>query len=340
MKLSKIAELINGEITGNADVEITGVAGISDAKEGDITFFSDPKLIKECISSNASCIVVKEVLKEISRPQIKVSNPQYAFARLLEHFYVKPHKPSGINENAFVSGKANIGTDVSIYSNAYISDNASVGKKTIIYPGVFIGENSSIGDDCIIYPNAVIRENVRIGNRVIIHAGSVIGSDGFGYILEKGVHFKIPQTGGVIINDDVEIGANVTIDRATIGNTVIGKGTKIDNLSQIAHNVKIGENTIIVAQVGIAGSANIGNLVILGGQVGVADHSKIEDGAMVAAQAGVVGNLPKGVYSGSPAISHRDYLRAIISLPKLPDLIYKIKELEEKIKTFERREKE
>lgn len=340
MKLNKISELINGQITGNTDVEITGVAGISDAKEGDITFFSDPKLLKECIASNASCIVVKDVLKEISKPQIKVANPQYAFAKLLEHFYVKPHQLASINKNAFVSDKAKIGKDVSIYATAYISDNSSIGSRTVIYPGVFIGENSSVGDDCIIYPNVTIRENVKIGNKVIIHSGSVIGSDGFGYVLEQGVHCKIPQIGGVIISDDVEIGANVTIDRATIGNTIIGKGTKIDNLSQIAHNVKIGENTIIVAQVGIAGSAVIGNSVILGGQVGVSDHSKIEDGAMVAAQAGVVGNLEKGVYSGSPAISHRDYLRAIISLPKLPDLIYKIKELEEKIKTFERREKE
>ncbi len=340
MKLREIAKLLNGEIIGDPDIVISGVAGISDAAEGDITFLSSAKLIKECSESKAACVIVKDQIPDIKKAQLKVPNPQYAFARLLEYFYVKPLIPSGISDKAYVSDKAQIGKDVSICPLVFISDGVSIGDRTTIYPGVFIGENSSIGDECIIYPNATIREKIKIGSRVIIHPGAVIGSDGFGYVFEKGVHYKIPQVGGIILGDDVEIGANVTIDRATTGNTVIGKGTKIDNLVQIAHNVKIGENSIIVSQVGIAGSAEIGNYVVMGGQVGIADHARIDDGCMIGAQSGVMGHLEKGIYSGSPVIPHRDWLKAISIFAKLPELNKKIKELEDKIETIERREKE
>jgi len=339
MKLREIAEMLGGELAGSPDIEIIGAAGISDASEGDITFLSSSRLIKECIESKASAVIVKEPVAEIKKPQLKVSNPQYAFARLLEHFYVKPFASSGISDRAYVSDKARIDKDVSIFPMAFISDGASIGNKTVIYPGVFIGENSSVGDECIIYPNVTIRENVKLGRRVIIHSGAVIGSDGFGYVMEKGMHYKIPQVGGVIIEDDVEIGANVTIDRATTGDTVIGKGTKIDNLVQIAHNVKVGENSIVIAQVGIAGSTEIGNYVVLGGQVGVADHAKIDDGVMVGGQSGAMGHVKKGIYSGSPMIPHRDWLKSIAIFAKLPELSKRIKELEDKIENIERRDK-
>lgn len=338
MKLREIAKLVNGEIIGDPETEIKGAAGISDASEGDITFLSNPRLAKECAESRASCVIVKDAIADIKKAQLKVANPQYAFAKVLEHFYVKPLSPSGISEKAYVSHNAKIGKDVSIFPLVFISDNVSIGDKTAIYPGVFIGENSSVGEGCIIYPNVTIRENVRIGSRVIIHSGTVVGSDGFGYVFENGVHNKIPQIGGVIIGEDVEIGANVAIDRATTGNTVIGKGTKIDNLVQIAHNVKIGQNSIIVSQVGIAGSTEIGNYVILGGQVGVADHTKIDDGVMVGGQSGAMGHVTKGIYSGSPMIPHRDWLKSIVIFAKLPELNKKIKELEDKIKTIERRQ--
>jgi UDP-3-O-[3-hydroxymyristoyl] glucosamine N-acyltransferase len=229
------------------------------------------------------------------------------------------------------------GKEVSIHPFAYISDNVTIGRDTIIYPGVFIGEGTVIGDGCTIYANVTIREKVTVGNRVIIHSGSVIGSDGFGYVWEEGRHYKIPQVGGVIIGEDVEIGANVTIDRATTGNTIIGRGTKIDNLVQIAHNVTIGERSIIVAQVGIAGSSEIGNFVTLAGQVGIPDHVKIADGCIIGAQAGVMGNLSKGIYLGSPAMPHRDWLRSTALFSKLPELNRRIKELEEKVLTLERR---
>lgn len=338
MKLREIAELLGGEIAGGPDVEIKGAAGISDAKDGDITFLSMAKLISECIESKASAVIVKDTVPEIKKPQLKVSNPQYAFARLLEHFYVKPFIASGISDKAYVSDKAKIGENVSVYPMVFVSDGASIGSKTVIYPGVFIGENSSVGDECIIYPNVTIRENVKIGSRVIIHSGAVIGSDGFGYVMEKGIHYKIPQVGGVIIGDGVEIGANVTIDRATTGNTIIGRGTKIDNLVHIAHNVKIGENSVIAAQTGVAGSTEIGNYVVFGGQVGVADHAKIDDGVMVGAQSGAMGHVKKGIYSGSPMIPHRDWLKSIVIFAKLPELSKRIKELEDMIKNIERRE--
>lgn len=335
MKLKEIAALLNGEIIGNPDIEITGVSGIKEANEGDITFVSSAKYIKDLSGTRASCVIVKEPIADIEIAQLRVSNPYLVFAKLLKHFYVKQKAPIGISKDAIVSDKTEIGTDVSIFPFAFLSDGVSIGDRTVIYPYVFIGENTTIGEQCIIYPNVTLRENVKIGNRVIIHSGSVIGSDGFGYVFGEGRHYKIPQVGGVIIEDDVEIGSNVSVDRATLGNTVIGKGTKIDNLVQIAHNVKIGENSIIVAQVGIGGSSEIGNFVYLAGQVGVADHVKIDSETMIGAQSGIMGHVTKGVYSGTPAIPHRDWLKAQALFAKLPELYKRIKELEEKIKKLE-----
>jgi len=265
-----------------------------------------------------------------------VSNPSYAFARAIEFFYPRPSFEPGISGSAAVSEKAEIGRNVSIRAFACLEDHASIGDETVISPGVFVGENSRIGRQCLIYPNVTIRENVRIGDRVIIHSGSVIGSDGFGYVLEKGEHYKIPQVGGVIIEDDVEIGSNVSIDRATLGNTVIRKGTKIDNLVQIAHNVTIGEKSLIVSQVGIAGSTEIGSFVTLAGQVGVADHTSVDAGTIIGAQSGISGHIAKGIYSGSPAIPHKNWLRAQALFARLPEMQKRLKELEEKIEKLEK----
>ncbi len=335
MKLKDIADLIGGEIIGDGEVEINGVSGISEVKEGDITFLSGAKLLKELKSSRAAAVIVDKAVNDIGKPQVIASNPLYAFARLLAHFYVKPHQYKGISEKAVVSEKAAIGENITIYPFAHISDNAAIGSGTVIYSGVFIGVGSIIGNDCVIYPNVTVREGVNIGSRVIIHAGAVIGSDGFGYVFEDGMHRKIPQVGSVIIEDDVEIGANVTIDRATTGNTIIGRGTKIDNLVQIGHNVRIGSNVILVSQVGIAGSADLGDGVILGGQVGVADHATLEAGTMVGAKGGAMGEMKKGVYSGILPMPHRDWLKAMAVFAKLPELNKKIKELEEKTKKEE-----
>lgn len=340
MKLAELAFLLKGEIVGlpqAGNIEITGVSGIHEAQAGDVTFISSNKYLQDLLECKASCVLVKNPISNVDITQLKVSNPHLAFAKLLEHFYTKPKEPVGISKDAIVSDVARVGNDVSIFPFSYISDGASIGDRTIIYPYVFIGENTVIGEKCIVYPNVTIRENVEIGSRVVIHSGSVIGSDGFGYVFDEGSYYKIPQVGGVIVGDDVEIGSNVSIDRATTGNTIIGQGTKIDNLVQIAHNVKIGNNSIIIAQVGIGGSTEIGDFVTLAGQVGVPDHVKIESKTMIGAQSGVIGHLKKGAYSGSPAIPHRDWLKAQAIFAKLPELNRKIKELEEKIKELERR---
>jgi UDP-3-O-[3-hydroxymyristoyl] glucosamine N-acyltransferase len=337
MKLKEIADIVGGEIIGDKETDITGVSGIPDAEKGDITFLSSGKHLKELTHCRASCLIIKEPVPDINMTQLKVSNPYLAFAKLLGFFYVKPWEPIGISKDAIVSDKATLSENVSVFPLSYISDNVSIGKGTVIHPYVYIGEKTSIGENCIIYPNVTLREGIKIGDRVIIHSGSVIGSDGFGYVFDGGIYHKIPQVGGVSIEDDVEIGSNVSIDRATTGNTVIGKGSKIDNLSQIAHNVRIGKNSIIIAQVGIAGSSEIGDYVTLAGQVGVADHTKIDSETMIGAQSGVMGHIAKGMYSGSPALPHREWLKAQAVFARLPEMQKKIRELEEKIRELERR---
>ncbi|MGB9711162.1 MAG: UDP-3-O-(3-hydroxymyristoyl)glucosamine N-acyltransferase [Thermodesulfovibrio sp.] len=336
MKLFEIAKIFNAKVEGDGNIEITGVKGFEDSREGDITYIASSKYIESAKNSKASAFIVKEKIEEINKPQLITENPQFVFAKLLEIFYVKPHTHKGISEKALVANTVKLGNNVTIYPFVYIEENVYIGDNTVVYPFVFIGRETLIGSDCIIYPNVTIREKVKIGSRVIIHSGSVIGSDGFGYIFHEGKHHKIPQVGGVVIEDDVEIGACVTIDRATTGNTIIEKGTKIDNLVQIAHNVKIGQNCIIVAQVGIAGSSNIGDGCILAGQVGISDHVEVEAGTIITAKSGVMpGKLSKGVYSGIPVFSHREWLKANAIFQKLPELYRKVRELEEKIKQLE-----
>jgi len=336
MKLSEFSQIVKGTIIGDPATELTGVSGIKEAKKGDITFISSPKFLKYLHESGASCVIVKEPVAGLSIAQLVVTNPYYAFARALECFFPRPHEEPGISDMAVVSGKALIGKAVTILPFACISDDASVDEGTVIHPGVFIGARAKVGRNCTIHPNVVIRENVRIGDRVIVHSGSVIGSDGFGYVFEQGEHYKIPQVGGVIVEDDVEIGSNVSIDRATIGNTVIGRGTKIDNLVQIAHNVTIGEKSLIIAQVGIAGSSEIGSFVTLAGQVGVADHASVDSGTIVGAKSGVSGHLTKGIYSGITPIPHQNWLRSQALYAKLPEMNKRIKELEERLNKLEK----
>jgi UDP-3-O-[3-hydroxymyristoyl] glucosamine N-acyltransferase len=336
MKLRDFAEIVSGTIIGDPDTEITGVAGIEDARKGDITFASSAKFLQDLHRSEAACVIVKEPFQDIGIAQLKVQNPHYAFAKAIECFYPAGCHEPGISDRAYVSDKAKIGRDVVISSFAYVGKNVCIGDRTVISPGVFVGEGSKIGCNCIIYPNVTVREKVSIGDRVIVHSGTVLGSDGFGYVFENGAHYKIPQVGGVVIEDDVEIGSNVSIDRATLGNTLIEKGTKIDNLVQIAHNVKIGEKSLIVAQVGIAGSSKIGSFVILAGQAGVADHAAIDSGTIITAQSGISGRVAKGTYSGSPAFPHSTWLRAQAAFAKLPEMNKKIRELETRLKKLEK----
>jgi UDP-3-O-[3-hydroxymyristoyl] glucosamine N-acyltransferase len=331
MKIREIAAMVKGEVFGNEDLEIAGVSGVNEVKTGEITYITGERFLNALNAGEASAVLVTEHIAEIGKTQVVVKNPQYAFAVLLKAFHVPPHENMGISERAVVSDTAVIDENVTIHALAYISDSARIGKGSIVFPGVFIGRRSTIGEGCLIYPNVTIREGVTIGKNVIIHPGAVIGADGFGYVFENGRHNKIPQVGGVIIEDDVEIGANVTIDRATTGNSVIGKGTKIDNLVQVAHNVQIGQHSILVAQVGIGGSTVIGNGVTLAGQVGISDHAEIAAGTIVGAQAGVTGRLKKGMYLGSPARPYRETLKSLDLFQRLPELHKKIIEIERKL---------
>ncbi len=332
MRLKDIAEKLGAEVVGDDSIEIKDVAGLDTAGTGDLTYVKSEKLIEALRASGASAVITKTLLKDIDIPQLITENPQLAFAKALELFYSRPHEPKGIMEGAIVSPSASIGKDVSIYPNAFISDDVVIGDRTVIYPGVFIGKGSKIGEDTVIYPNVTIYDKVTIGSRVRIHSGTVIGSDGFGYIFNQGIHYKIPQVGGVIVENDVEIGAGVTIDRATTGNTVIGEGTKIDNLVQIAHNVRIGKHCIIIAQVGIAGSCEIGNYVTIAGQAGISDHVRIGDGCIVAGKAGIMSDIDKGAYSGAPAMPHFKWLRVRAAMEQLPDLLKRVREIEKTIK--------
>lgn len=336
MKLREFSRLVEGKVIGDSDIEITGVSGVQNAGRGDITLVTSSKFMKFLQGTSASCVIVKEPLDGITMAQLQVPNPYYAFAKALELFYPAPHFEPGVSGTAVVSAKAVLGKEVTVLPLAYIADNVCIGDGTVIYPGVFIGRDTTLGRGCVIHPNVAIREKVEIGDRVTIHSGSVIGSDGFGYVLEKGVHYKIPQVGGVVIEDDVEIGSNVSIDRATTGNTLIRKGAKIDNLVQIAHNVSIGENSLIIAQVGISGSSKIGDFSTLAGQVGIADHSSLESGTIIGAQSGLTGHYKKGIYTGSPAIPHREWLKSQSLFSKLPEMNRRIKEVEKKLEKLEK----
>ncbi len=339
MKAGELAKFLKAELSGDADIEIHAVRGMSDISDGCLTFITSKKFLPEAAGSAASAVLVGTFYEELEdKTQLKVSNPYLAFAKALELFYVKPETPKGVMGGAILEEGVSVGNDVTIYPGSYVSSGSSIGDGTVISPHVYIGKDTTIGNNCIIYPGVTIREDITIGNGVIVHPNTVIGSDGYGFVFDGGVHNKIPQVGTVEIGDNVEIGAGVTIDRATTGTTVIGEGTKIDNLVQIAHNVIIGKHCLIVAQVGIAGSTTIGDYVTLGGQVAVSDHTTIESGTMVAGKSGIMGNVKKGVYSGVPALPHRQWLKAQVVYAKLPEMMKTLKMLEDKVNKLEVKE--
>jgi UDP-3-O-[3-hydroxymyristoyl] glucosamine N-acyltransferase len=340
--LKELAKLVDGEVIGDGSIVITGVAGIKEAREGDITFLANPKYFSLADKTNASAIITSPDVKAISKPTIRTDNPSLAFTKIIS--LIAPHEaahPKGIHSSAILGKNVSLGKDVAIGPYAVIEDDVSIGDRAIIYSGCFIGRKTRIGNDTLIYPNVSIRESITIGSRVIIHCGTVIGSDGFGFVTVEGIHHKIPQVGTVEIGDDVEIGANVTIDRARFDKTIIGSGTKIDNLVQIAHNVVIGENSIIVAQVGISGSTTIGKNVTLAGQVGVVGHIDIGDNAVVMAQSGVSKSVPAGTFVwGYPAKPHDIAKRINACVHNLPRLYEHVAELKKKIEELESKLKE
>lgn len=339
--LKELAELIGGTVVGDGDVEIHRVAGIDSAKPGEITFLANPKYLPLLQSTQASAVMVMPGVGAPGVPLLVCPNPYLAFAKVLTALHVAKPEYRGIMEGAFVDPEAKIAEGVTIYPGCVIGKNVSVGSGTTLYPGVLLYDNVTVGEDCLIHAGTVVRERCRIGNRVIVQPKAVIGSDGFGFAPDGSSYFKIPQVGIVVIEDDVEIGANCCLDRAALGETRIGRGTKLDNLVQIAHNVKIGADSIIVAQVGIAGSTEIGKHCTLGGQVGVAGHIKVGDNTMVGAQSGISGNMAGGeVVSGTPAIPHRDWLKAATSFSKLPEMRKEIKRLKKQVEELQELTKE
>jgi len=337
--LKEIAQFLEGEVVGDENVIITGVCGIKEAQPGDITFLANPKYVSLLEATHASAVITSRDIKPTSKPIIRTENPSLAFAKMVS--LVEPQDikhPKGIHPTAIIGKDVALGKNVSLGPYTVIEDKVSLGDNTIIYSACYIGYNTKVGNNTLIYANVSIREQVVIGDRVIIHSGTVIGSDGFGFATLDGIHHKIPQIGTVVIEDDVEIGANVTIDRARFDKTVIGKGTKIDNLVQIAHNVVIGENSIIIAQAGISGSTVIGKGVTLAGQAGLVGHITIGDGAVVAAQAGVTKSVPANtLVSGYPAKPHNIARRINACVQNLPKLYDTVALLKKKIKELESR---
>lgn len=339
IRLEDLSRAVGGEVHGAGETIIAGVSSLEEARSGDLAFVASDRFVKAARASQAIAFVVGKLVPDLPKPQIVVVNPVYAFTRIVREFFTEPYRPRGISTQSVLGTDVRVGPEASIWPLVTIGDRVAIGARVTLYPGVFIGDDSTIGDDCIFYPNVTVRERCVIGNRVIIHSGTVVGSDGFGYVQDQGCHHKIPQVGTVLIEDDVELGANVTIDRATFGQTIIRRGTKVDNLVQIAHNVSVGEHSILVAQVGIAGSTTLGHHVIVGGQAGLAGHLTIEDGVRIAAQSGVNRNVTQGqIVSGSPVMPHEVFLKAQAVIPRLPDMRHRLRELEERMKVLEARQ--
>ena len=331
--VDELAALVGGRVTGGVGgVAITGVASIQDATEGQITFLANQKYAPALKASRASAVLVPAGFDgETSAVRIEVADPMLALPRVLEKFAPPPIVfPPGVHPAAVVAPDAALGKDVSIQACAVIESGAKIGDGSVIGAHAYIGHGTSIGADCRIYPNVTIRERSLIGNRVTIHSGAVIGGDGFGYEFTGGKHVKIPQTGIVQIDDDVEIGSNTTIDRARFGRTWIQEGTKIDNLVQIAHNVVIGKYSVIVSQAGISGSTRLGQYVTLAGQVGLVGHLEIGDQVIIGAQAGVSKNIPaKEIWLGSPATPMQEQKEKFANINRLPKLFARVKKLEQ-----------
>lgn len=333
MTLGELALYLKGELVGDPSICITGVAGIEEARAGDLTFLANPKYEAFLSTTSASAVIVGPGCDAQERKIacIRHPNPYLAFAHVLELFAgAGEDYARGIHSTAVLAQDVETGREVHLGPHVVVERKAKLERGATILAGSFVGANSVIGENSLVYPNVTIRENVEIGKRVIVHSGTVIGSDGFGFARDGFKHHKIPQIGGVRIEDDVEIGANVTIDRATLGITRIGRGTKIDNLVQIAHNVNVGEDCIIAAQTGISGSTQIGDRSVLGGQVGVTGHVRIGERVMIGAQSGVTKDIPDGtIVFGYPAREIHKSKRIEAHLSRLDKYVQRLKEMEQ-----------
>jgi UDP-3-O-[3-hydroxymyristoyl] glucosamine N-acyltransferase len=319
--LQELADHLGGYVIGDATVRISGLGTLDAAIEGQITFLANPRYSSKVETTAASAIILTATAITYDRNVIVVESPYLAFAMLLTLFTSSTRKVKGVMHGSFIGEQVLIGTEASIYPGACVADGVRIGKRVTLHSNVTLYEGVVLGDDVTLHSGVSVREGCKIGNRVTIHNGTVIGSDGFGYVPHGHSWFKIPQIGNVVIEDDVEIGANTTVDRAALETTCIGRGTKIDNLVQVAHNCLIGEDCIIVAQAGIAGSVTLGKHVTLGGQVAIVDHVSIGDNAMISGQSGVFNNVLAGaVLSGTPAMPHRERLKCAAIYPTLPEM--------------------
>lgn len=337
--LQELAAFLDGKLeTTTPQILITGVNGLEEALPTDISFAVPPH-IEAAAMSQAGALVLPMDAQFTGKPVIRVDNPRLAFARLLDLFRRPEDVERVISPLASISPTAKIGDNVAILAFAVVDSAAEIGDNSVIYPHTYIGSKVKVGQDCTIYPNVTIRENCEIGNRVIIQSGAVIGGDGFGYITEKGKHSKVLQVGNVVIGDDVEIGNNSCIDRATAGSTIVGAGTKIDNLVHLGHNDVLGENCLVVAQVGLSGSITAGNNVTFAGQVGSVGHIKIGDNCVFAARSGITSDVPSNsFYAGFPAAPHRDWLKQEATLRSVGKLVKKVKELEKTLAELKEKE--
>jgi UDP-3-O-[3-hydroxymyristoyl] glucosamine N-acyltransferase len=346
--LNELANHVGGRVIGDGDVVIYKVAPIGEAAAGEITFLTNPRYQKFLRNCKASAVIVGPggvggADRSAPLSFLEAANPYVAFAKILQLFHPEQQFNGKVSPAAHIDDTAVVAEGVTIFPNVFVGPGAEIGRGTVLFPGVYVGAEAKVGGGCVLHPNVVIREGCCIGDRVILHAGVAVGSDGFGYAGGGAARIKIPQVGIVIIEDDVEIGANTTIDRATLGKTVVGHGAKIDNLVQIAHNVVIGEYSVVAAQAGIAGSTKLGKNVTLAGQVGVVNHVEIGDGATIGPQSGIPKSVPPGaVLSGGVAAApHHEWLKVMTLLPQLPTLWSAVRRLEKEVaRLLKGREKE
>jgi UDP-3-O-[3-hydroxymyristoyl] glucosamine N-acyltransferase len=329
--VGEIVDLVGGSYEGDRNARVAGVSSLVDAVENQLSFLSNPKYAPQLESSRALAVLVANDHPGKSAKFIRVANPYFAMATVVARYFAKRPGPSGISPLASISESARLGRNVAIGPFTTVGDGVVIGDDVVIYQNVAIEPGSVIGEGTIIYPLVSIYERTKIGRRCIIHSGAVIGADGYGFVTEKGRHHKIPQVGIVRIEDDVEVGAGTCIDRAALGETVIGEGTKIDNMVQIGHNVRVGRHCLLVAQAGIGGSTELGDYVVVAGHSGFAGHLKIGNGVQVAAKSALLEDAASGKYMGTPAIPFRDFARREVLFRRLPELFKRVDELEKKV---------
>jgi UDP-3-O-[3-hydroxymyristoyl] glucosamine N-acyltransferase len=337
--LGEIAAMVGGELKGPADLRITRVVPAGYDDPSGVTFAESEKYLAKCLSSNVGAVIVQKGHGTVDRPAIYVDSPRAAFGYLLSRFARPLPLASGVHPTAIVSPGANVDSSAAIGAYAVVESGASIGAGSRIYPFAYVGEACTLGEGCIVFPHAVLYQDVVMGARCVVHSGAVLGADGFGFVWDGKKQFKVPQIGGVIIGDDVEFGANTCVDRATCGETMIGRGTKLDNLVQIAHNVTVGEDTVLAAQVGVGGSTSIGDRVSIGGDSAVADHVSIGDGVVIGGRSGVFQDLDEpGEYLGLPPLPIVSAMRVMALQTRLPELFKRLKQLEDEVEALRRNE--